>query len=142
VVIGSDHVYPRESNRVMRDLIESNGGDVIGEHYLPLDAPDEALKALVEEIRRLAPDAVFSTVVVQAPERFYRFYADAGIDRRRHPIASLTFAEDQIHVVGPERCSGHILAAPYVPPVGGLLERRNPKIARHLSIDRPASRGG
>jgi branched-chain amino acid transport system substrate-binding protein len=124
VVIGSDYVYPRESNRVMRDLIESNGGAVIAEHYLPLDASDEALQELVAEIKRLGPDAVFSTVVVRAAERLYRFYADAGIDRRRTPIASLTFAEDQIHVVGAERCSGHILAAAYFQTLDTEANRR------------------
>ena len=123
-VIGSDYVYPRELNRVMRDLIESNGGAVIAERYLPLDASDEALKALVEEIKRLAPDAVFSTVVVQAAERLYRFYADAEIDRKQHPIASLTFAEDQIHVVGADRCTGHILAASYFQTLDSDVNRR------------------
>ena len=140
VVIGSDYVYPRESNRVMRDLIESNGGAVIGEHYLPLDASDDALKALVQEIKRLAPDAVFSTVVVQAAERLYWFYADAGIDRRRLPIASLTFAEDQIHVVGPERCSGHILAAPYFQTLDTDVNRRFVGAYKaRFGADRPAS---
>jgi branched-chain amino acid transport system substrate-binding protein len=112
-IIGCDYVYPRESNRVMRDVVESKGGTIVGEFYVPLHASDDALKNLVGELARLAPDAVFSTVVVNAAERLYRFYADAGVDRRRHPIASLTMAEDQIHVIGAERCSGHILAAPY-----------------------------
>jgi urea transport system substrate-binding protein len=139
-VIGSDYVYPRESNRVMRDLIESNGGDVVCEHYLPLDASDEALKALVAEIKRLAPDAVFSTIVVQAAERLYRFYDEAGIDRRRHPIASLTFAEDQIHVVGAERCSGHILAAAYFQTLDSHANRRFVGAYKaRFGADRPTS---
>jgi urea transport system substrate-binding protein len=112
-IIGSDYVYPRESNRVMRDLVESRGGTIVDECYVPLRATDDALKGLVRRVERAAPDAVFSTIVVNDAERLYDFYAEAGIDRRRHPIASLTMAEDQIRVVGPERCSGHILAAPY-----------------------------
>jgi len=140
VIIGSDYVYPRESNRVMRDLIESKGGTVISEHYLPLDASDEALKGLVEEIKRRAPDAVFSTIVVRDAERLYRYYADAGIDRRRLPIASLTFAEDQIHVVGPERCSGHILAAPYFQALDTDVNRRFVSAYKaRFGADRPAS---
>ncbi len=140
VVIGSDYVYPRESNRVMRDLIESNGGTVVAEQYVPLTASDDALKALVEEIRRLSPDAVFSTVVAQAAERLYGFYADAGIDRRRHPIASLTMAEDQIHVIGPERCAGHILAAPYFQSLDTDANRLFVRAYKaRFGADRPAS---
>ena len=112
-IVGSDYIYPRESNRVMRDIIESKGGEVIGERYVPLDAAEDTLKALVTEIETAAPHAVFSTVVARAAERLYRLYADAGIDRARHPIASLTMAEGQIRVIGPEHCSGHILAAHY-----------------------------
>ena len=29
--VGSDYVYPRESNRVMRELLQGNGGEVVGE---------------------------------------------------------------------------------------------------------------
>ena len=140
LIIGSDYVYPRESNRVMRDLIESKGGTVVGEHYVPLRASDQALKGLVEEIQRAAPDAVFSTVVVNDAERLYRFYADAGIDRRRRPIASLTMAEDQIHVIGPGRCSGHILAAPYFQALDTQANRRFVAAYKaRFGAERPAS---
>ncbi|MCJ2016713.1 transporter substrate-binding domain-containing protein [Methylobacterium sp. E-065] len=118
-MIGSDYIYPRESNRVMRDLIEAKGGTIVGELYAPLDADEDAHGAMVSEIRRVAPDAVFSTVVGRGAERLYRAYADAGIDRARCPIASLTLAEGQIHAIGPERCTGHVLAAPYFAALPG-----------------------
>ena len=118
-MIGSDYIYPRESNRVMRDLIEAKGGTIVGELYAPLDADVAAHGAMVSEIRRVAPDAVFSTVVGRGAERLYRAYADAGIDRARCPIASLTLAEGQIHAIGPERCTGHVLAAPYFAALPG-----------------------
>jgi urea transport system substrate-binding protein len=112
-MVGSDYIYPRESNRVMRDLIESKGGTILGEVYAPLDADEDAHGRMVAEIRRAAPDAVFSTVVGRGAERLYRAYAAAGIDRTRCPIASLTLAEGQIRAIGPEHCTGHVLAAPY-----------------------------
>src|SRR6201987_2720438 len=37
-LIGSDYIYPRESNRVMRELLKQNGGSVVGERYLNLSA--------------------------------------------------------------------------------------------------------
>ena len=39
-LIGSDYIYPRESNRVMRDLIKATGGKIVGELYAALDADD------------------------------------------------------------------------------------------------------
>jgi len=37
-LVGSDYVYPRESNRIMRDLIVAYGGEIAGELYVPMEA--------------------------------------------------------------------------------------------------------
>jgi len=118
-LIGSYYVYPRESNRVMRDLVEAKGGMVVGELYAPLDGDDAAHGAMVDAIRHAAPDAVFSTVVGRGAERLYRAYAQSGIDRARCPIASLTMAEGQIRAIGPDLCRGHVLAASYLGALAG-----------------------
>lgn len=123
-LIGSDYIYPRESNRVMRDLIEAKGGAIVGELYAPLDADAAAHAVMITEIRHAAPDAVFSTVVGRGAERLYRAYAGSGIDRTRCPIASLTLAEGQIRAIGPELCSGHVLAASYFSALAGDANRR------------------
>ncbi|HEY0293450.1 MAG TPA: transporter substrate-binding domain-containing protein [Hansschlegelia sp.] len=123
-IVGSDYIYPRESNRVMRDLIEAKGGVIVGELYAPLDANEDAHNDMVAAIQRAEPDAVFSTVVGRGAERLYRAYADAGIDRARRPIASLTMSEGQIRAIGPERCSGHLLAAHYFERLDGDENRR------------------
>ncbi|MDP4006261.1 transporter substrate-binding domain-containing protein [Methylobacterium sp. NEAU K] len=123
-LIGSDYIYPRESNRVMRDLIEAKGGTIVGELYTPLDADDAAHRAMIAEIRHVAPDAVFSTVVGRGAERLYRAYAESGTGRTRCPIASLTLSEGQIREIGPERCTGHILAAPYFADLKSEENRR------------------
>lgn len=123
-IVGSDYIYPRESNRVMRDLIEAKGGTIVGELYAPLDADEDAHKAMLAQILRAAPDAVFSTVVGRGAERLYRAYADAGVDRTRRPIASLTMSEGQIQAIGAERCSGHVLAAHYFEQLDSDENRR------------------
>ena len=35
-LVGSDYVFPRVANRIVRDLVEASGGKVLGERYLPL----------------------------------------------------------------------------------------------------------
>lgn len=121
---GADYIYPRESNRVMRGLIESKGGEVIAEHYLPIDAGKPLLEPVLQEILRLKPDAVFSTVIGHSAQQFYRMYADAGIDRARSPIASLTMAESEMQIIGADNCSGHVLAATYFQTVAGEINGR------------------
>ncbi len=36
--VGSDYIYPHESNRVMRYVLRQCGGEVIDEDYVPLDS--------------------------------------------------------------------------------------------------------
>ncbi|ABQ35120.1 MAG: transporter substrate-binding domain-containing protein [Bradyrhizobium sp.] len=112
-LIGSDYIYPRESNRIMRDLVESYAGRVVGEQYVTMEAGDAELTRGLDAIREAAPDVVFSTIVGRTAQRFYRMYAAAGFDPKRLPIASLTMAEGEVRAIGAEYCVGHLTAASY-----------------------------
>ncbi len=112
-LIGSDYIYPRESNRIMRDLVESYAGRVVGEQYVTMEAGDAELARGLDAIRNAAPDVVFSTIVGRTAQRFYRMYAQAGFDPKRLPIASLTMAEGEVRAIGAEYCAGHLTAASY-----------------------------
>src|SRR5690606_17806511 len=41
LMVGTDYIYPYESNRVMSDMIYEAGGEKLGEYYVPLDATRE-----------------------------------------------------------------------------------------------------
>lgn len=122
-LIGADYIYPRESNRVMREIIESKGGQIVAEHYFPLDVDEPALRAAVADISRAAPDAVFSTLIGRPAQTLYRLYAQVGMDPRRCPIASLTMAETEIREIGVTHCHGHILSASYFQTIEGEQNR-------------------
>lgn len=126
---GSDYIYPHESNRVMRDLLECKGGEIVGEHYVPLNADDKTLRHLMKKIGNAEADAVFSTVIGRGAQKLYAMYADAEIDRRKRPIASLTLAEGEIQVIGPDLCTGHVLSAPYL---GAVDNDENQRFVRAL----------
>lgn len=111
--VGSDYIYPRESNRVMRNVLRQGGGEVVGEVYFDLEAKEGDFSDVLAEIKRCEPDAIFSTVVGQACIEFYRAYHAAGGDGRVRPIASLTTNEGEIAAIGAEASEGHITAAPY-----------------------------
>jgi ABC-type branched-subunit amino acid transport system substrate-binding protein len=112
-LIGSDYVYPRESNRIMRELLRQRGGAVVGERYLDLRAAPSEFRTLMREVKNVRPDVIFSTVVGRATAHLYRAHADAGLDPRLMPIASLTTSEAEIDDMGAAAARGHITAAPY-----------------------------
>lgn len=139
-LIGSNYIYPRESNRIMRDLVESYSGQVVGEQYVNMEAGDSELTRALEAIRVQSPDVVFSTIVGRTAQRFYRLFATMGFDPARVPIASLTMAEGELREIGPEFCVGHLTAASYF----GSLKRENnirfkTAFANAYGTDRPVS---
>lgn len=111
--IGSDYIYPHESNRIMREAIQKHGGDVVGETYLSLHARRRDFLPVMREIRELQPDAIFSTVVGDATIYLYQSFADANLNPKTTPIASLTTTETEIRAMGFDVGEHHITAAPY-----------------------------
>lgn len=116
--IGSDYIYPRESNRIMREMVASNGGSVVGEHYVRLGASRLEFEPVMQEIQRAKPDVIFSTVVGDGTVFLYQAYADRGFDPKIMPIASLTTSEAEIDAMGHDVGEGHLTAAPYFQGIG------------------------
>lgn len=124
VLVGSNYVYPYESNRVMSELVRANGGSVVDEIYVPLEASTEDFDRVMKVIRRSTPDVIFSTVVGSATARFYEAYRAAGFDPARQPIASLTTSEAEVAEMSAEAAEGHITAAPFFETLGSASARR------------------
>ncbi|MBM3585264.1 MAG: amino acid ABC transporter substrate-binding protein [Alphaproteobacteria bacterium] len=112
-LVGSDYIYPRESNRIMRELLRQRRGKALGEHYLDLGARRSEFRLLMRDLRNNRPDVVFSTVVGESTAFLYQAYAEAGFDPRTMPIASLTTSEAEVSLMTVDAARGHITAAPY-----------------------------
>lgn len=124
-LVGSDYIYPYESNRIMSDLVNQRpGGSVVAQRYLPLDAGPRDFDAIVAEIRDLQPDFIFSTVVGNATQHLYRAYAEAGLNPRAMPIASLTTSEVEVAQMGAQVAAGHFTSAPYFSSIDTPENRR------------------
>lgn len=109
--IGSDYVWPRESNAVARVWMDQQGAEVVSERYVPLGVTD--MTDILALIQDEAPDFIFSTLVGNSALAFYREFARLGLDRVKTPIASLTTSEAEVRAMGSDVGEGHILSAPY-----------------------------
>lgn len=127
--VGSDYVYPRQSNRIMRELIRSSGGSVVGECYVRLGAARNEFLPVMREVKRAQPDVIFSTVVGDGTIFLYQCYADLGLNPKVMPIASLTTTEAEIRAMGYDVGEGHITAAPYFQGIGS--ERNSAFVRRY-----------
>ncbi|MEO0624671.1 MAG: transporter substrate-binding domain-containing protein [Pseudomonadota bacterium] len=111
--IGSNYVFPYESNRIMRDLLQNRGAKIVEERYLPLRPSEDEIANVIALIRKHAPVTIFSTIVGDGVTAFYRAYDKAGFDRSTSPIASLTTGEPELNAMGVAAAEMHITSAPY-----------------------------
>lgn len=123
-LVGSDYIYPYESNRIMTDLIQQRpGGEKVGERYVPMNAQHEDFTEIIADIRNKRPDFIFSTVVGNSTQHLYRAYADAGLDPAEMPIASLTTLEAEVVQMGADVAAGHVSSAPYFQSIESPINR-------------------
>lgn len=109
--VGSNYVWPRESNRNAQRWLEDADGILAGESYMPLGLGD--FDQIFKNIKNLQPDWIFSTVVGDSDLYLRKKYIEAGFSPDMLPTASLTTSEMEVKLMGAEYGEGHILSAPY-----------------------------
>src|ERR1700754_1241134 len=63
LLVGSNYIYPYESNRLMADFVVQGRGEVLDEIYVPLEAVPRDFDRVISKIKKASPDVIFSTVV-------------------------------------------------------------------------------
>ena len=116
-LIGSDYVYPRTTNAVLRAHLASKGiaSDSVREFYTPLGHAN--WKDVVENIRAFAKAgqaAVVSTVSGDANLHFFREMARQGVTAQTIPVMSLSITESELPALTRSNITGHYVAWNYL----------------------------
>ncbi|MFD1331441.1 transporter substrate-binding domain-containing protein [Methylopila musalis] len=109
--VGSNYVWPKESNKNAKVWLEKAGGELVGEEYIPLGSSE--FGPVLGKIRDAKPDFIFSTVVGASDIAFHKQFKQEGFKVDSMPIASLTTGEIETRAMGAEFGAGHFLSAPY-----------------------------
>lgn len=110
-LIGSDYIFPRTANLIAKDVLLAQGGQLLGERYVPLGASDMA--AVAKEIAAQHPDFVLNTLNGDSNLHFFRALHDAGISAAKVPVFSTSVAEVGLAAMGPDLTTGHYAAWNY-----------------------------
>ncbi|NNC66726.1 MAG: transporter substrate-binding domain-containing protein [Gammaproteobacteria bacterium] len=109
--IGSNYVWPKESNRNAERWLEKADGELTGESYMPLGQGN--FGPIFKKLKKLQPDWIFSTVVGDSDIYLRKEYIKQGFSPDILPTASLTTSEMEVKLMGKRYGEGHILSAPY-----------------------------
>ena len=105
-LVGSDYVFPRTSNAIVKAYAEANGIEIKGEDYTPLGSTD--FSTIVNKIRAADADAVFNVVVGDSLVAFFREYRAAGLTAEAMPVMSMCVGEEEVRSIGPDTLVGQL----------------------------------
>jgi urea transport system substrate-binding protein len=114
-LLGTDYIYPRTTNAVLRGYLKSQKVHACVERYAPLGQSD--WHNIVDEIRQFAKSgrtAVVATISGDDNIRFFRELAAQGITAADLPVMSLSINESELPALGPSNIEGHFVAWNYL----------------------------
>jgi urea transport system substrate-binding protein len=116
VLLGTDYVYPRTTNKILRYFLHSKGvsDDDIKEEYTPFGHSD--YQTIVSEIKKFAPGkrtAVISTINGDSNVPFYKELANQGLKAQDIPVVAFSVGEEELRGIDTKPLVGHLAAWNY-----------------------------
>jgi len=121
-LVGSDYVFPRTANAVIRDQLTALRGQVVGEEYLLLGTKEVA--DVVRKIVEARPAVILNTINGDTNVAFFAELRAAGVSPETIPTMSFSVAEDELRVLGAEYMVGDYACWNYFQSLTGEDNRR------------------
>jgi len=109
-LIGSDYVFPRTVNQIIKSQLKRDYGACLAEQYVPMGATD--FSSILTFIQHVEPDIIFNTLNGDSNIAFYQQYQAAGISSQEIPIMASSLAEEEVRQIG-KAAVGHYAAWHY-----------------------------
>lgn len=122
-LIGSDTLYAREINRIVREFLTESGGKIIDEVYFPFATSNSRFEPTLKRFVAEDADAIISTVVGEDSVALYEAFGTVERGGRAIPIGSLTTTESELGRMSPFARVGHLSALPYFGSLDSPLNR-------------------
>ncbi|MCC6802532.1 MAG: urea ABC transporter substrate-binding protein, partial [Anaerolineae bacterium] len=110
-LLGSDYVFPRTSNTIIRAQLADAGLEPVGEEYLPLGGTE--FSSILLAIQSAAPDVIFNTLNGDSNVAFFKQFTDAGYTAESLPVLSVSIAEEEVGGIGIDNIVGQLTAWNY-----------------------------
>ncbi|SOD41886.1 ABC transporter substrate-binding protein [Nitrosovibrio sp. Nv4] len=137
---GSDYIYSRIANILIKDLLSGHGAVVAGERYLPLGSV--VMDDLVADIVRQQPDIVLNTISGTDNAVFFRTLEKNGITPDKMPVLSFSVTEVGLTTQDTVQMAGHYAARNYfqtipTPENQAFVQRFRDRFGQQAVLDSP-----
>ncbi len=117
VLLGTDYVYPRTTNKILRAFLKSKGvaeADIM-EDYTPFGHSD--YQTIIAKIKKFSSEgkktAVVSTINGDSNVPFYKELGNAGLKATDVPVVAFSVGEEELRGVDTKPLVGHLAAWNY-----------------------------
>lgn len=110
-LVGSDYVFPRTANKIIKAYAEANGLQILGEDYLPLG--ETGVSTIISKVLAAQPQIVFNTLNGDSNVAFFKELKAKGNTPDRIQTISVSVAEEEIAGIGIDNIAGHLVAWNY-----------------------------
>ena len=116
VLLGTDYVYPRTTNKILRAFLKSKGvaDKDIDEKYTPFGHSD--YQTIVADVKKFAAGgktAVISTINGDSNVPFYKELGNQGLKATDVPVVAFSVGEEELRGVDTKPLVGHLAAWNY-----------------------------
>ncbi|WP_374244913.1 urea ABC transporter substrate-binding protein [Zoogloea sp.] len=134
VLLGTDYVYPRTTNKILRAFLKSKGvaeADIM-EEYTPFGHSD--YQTIIAKIKKFAAEgkktAVISTINGDSNVPFYKELGNAGLKAKDVPVVAFSVGEEELRGVDAKPLVGHLAAWNY------FMSVKNPENDKFIKMYR------
>ena len=112
-LVGSDYVFPRTANTIIKEQLKARGGKTVGEDYLPLGNTE--VTPIITKIKQALPNGgvIFNSLNGDSNVAFFKQIKGAGLTPDKYPVMSVSIAEEEVRQIGKEFLIGHYAAWNY-----------------------------
>ncbi|WP_431729546.1 urea ABC transporter substrate-binding protein [Verrucosispora sp. TAA-831] len=121
-LVGSDYVFPRTANKIIKAYAQANGMTVLGEDYAPLGSTE--FGTITNKVKSAGADAVFNTLNGDSNVAFFKEYKSAGLTAAAMPVVSVSIAEEEVKSIGTQYLEGQLTAWNYYQTTPGSANEK------------------
>lgn len=112
-LVGSDYVFPRTANTIIKAQLEAKGGKYVGEEYIQLGSTD--VTPVIAKIQAALPDGgvIYNSLNGDTNVAFFKQLQGKGLGPDKYPSMSVSIAEEEVKAIGVEYLKDHYAAWNY-----------------------------
>jgi urea transport system substrate-binding protein len=123
-LVGSDYVFPRTANTIIKAQLAAKGGQVVGEDYIPLGGTE--VTPIISKIKAALPDGgvIYNTLNGDSNVAFFKQLQGAGMGPDKYPTMSVSIAEEEVKAIGVDYLKGQYAAWNYFQTVENPVNKK------------------